>query len=78
MRKKILFVILPIFFLAFNFLIQQDEAPPPGSPEAGSEQQALSTPQALDSSTAPFVIVRIEKSNGDMMTQLASEAQKAN
>jgi thiol:disulfide interchange protein len=78
MRKKILLVILPIFFLACNFLVQQDETPLPASPEAGSDQQTLSTPQALDSSTAPFVIVRIEKSNGGMMTQLASEAQKAN
>jgi thiol:disulfide interchange protein len=77
MRKKILFIILPIFFLACNFLVQQDETPPLTSPEAGSDQQTLSTPQALDSST-PFIIVRIEKSNGDMMTQLASEAQKAN
>ena len=53
MRKKILFVILPIFFLACNFLMPQlDENPPPASPEAGSDQQTLSTPQAFDSSTA--------------------------
>ena len=79
MRKKILFIILPIFFIACNFLFpQQDENPPPASPEPGSAQSALATPQALSSSTAPFVIVRINKANGSMMTQLASEAQKAN
>jgi hypothetical protein len=79
MRKKILCVILPIFFLACNFLIpQQDENPLPASPEADSGQQTLSTPQALTSSTVPFIIVRINKANGNMMTQLASEAQKAN
>jgi thiol:disulfide interchange protein len=38
----------------------------------------LSTPQALTSSTEPFIIVRINKANGNMMTQLASVAQKAN
>lgn len=72
MRKKNLFAILPIFFLACNFLIPpQDEKPLPASPEPDSVQSALSTPQ-------PFVIVRIKKSNGSMMTQLATEAQKAN
>jgi thiol-disulfide isomerase/thioredoxin len=71
MRKKILVAILPIFFIACNFLFpQQDEKPLPASPEPDSAKSALSTPQ-------PFVIVRIEKSNGSMMTQLAAEAQKA-
>jgi thiol:disulfide interchange protein len=79
MRKKILFAILPMVFLACSFLIpQQDENPPPASPEVATAPSALSTPQALTSSTQPFVIVRIEKSNGDLMSQLASEAQKAN
>lgn len=81
MRKKILFAIAPLFFLACNFLLpipQQDVNPLPASPEPGSAQSTLSTPHALTSSTQPFVIVRIEKSNGSMMTQLAAEAQKAN
>lgn len=78
MRKKILFVILPIFFIACNLLIQQDKKPLPTSPEPGSVQSTLSTPQELTSSTEPFIIVRINKANGNMMTQLASEAQKAN
>ena len=79
MRKKILFIILPIFFLSCNFLIsQQDKKTPPVSPEAGSSQQALSTPQTLPSSTEPFVIVRINKANGGLMSQLASETEKAN
>jgi len=79
MRKKFLLAILPIFFLACNFLIPQlDETPPPASPEAGSDQQALSTPQALTSATDPFVIVRLHKNGGELMTQLAAESQKAN
>jgi thiol-disulfide isomerase/thioredoxin len=78
MRKKILFAILPIFFLSCNFLISpQDETPPPATPEVGAAPSALSTPQALDSSTESFVIIRVSKSNGSLMTQLASEAQKA-
>ena len=77
MRKKILFIILPIFFLACNFLIQQDETSPSASPEVGSDQQTLPTPQALTSFTEPFIIVRINKANGNMMTQLASQVQKA-
>jgi thiol-disulfide isomerase/thioredoxin len=74
MRKKILFIFLPLIFLACNFLFpaaQRDGNPLPASPEPGSNQSAL-TP-----STEPFVIVRIDKSNGSLMTQLASEAQKA-
>jgi thiol:disulfide interchange protein len=71
MRKKILFAIVPLILLACNFLF-------PASPKPDSAPSTLSTPQALDSSTASFVIVRIEKSNGSMMKQLAAEAQKAN
>jgi hypothetical protein len=79
MRKKILFVILPIFFIACNLLIpQQDENPPLLSSEPGSAPSALTTPQILTSSTESFTIVRINKANGNMMTQLASEVQKAN
>lgn len=77
MQKKILFGILPIFFIACNFLIQQDEKPLPASPETGSAESTLSTPQAFNSSTQPFIITRINKANGSLMTQLASEAQKA-
>jgi thiol-disulfide isomerase/thioredoxin len=74
MQKKILFAIFPLILLACNFLFpaaQRDGNPPPASPEPGSNQSAL-TP-----STEPFVIVRIDKSNGSLMKQLASEAQKA-
>jgi len=92
MQKKFLFAILPIILLACNFLFpanQRDETPPPTAPKVVTAQAALSTPKALTPEAAatqttettytePFVIVRIEKSNGDMMTQLASEAQKAN
>jgi thiol:disulfide interchange protein len=80
MQKKFLFAVLMVFLLACNFLFpvsKQDGNPPPASPETGSSQQTLSTPQALASSTKPFVIVRITKANGSLMTQLASEAQKA-
>ena len=79
MQRKILLIILPIFFIACSFLFpQQDENPLPASPEPAPEQSTLSTPQTLIESAQPFVIVRIDKSNGGMMAQLASEAQKAN
>lgn len=80
MPKKILFVFLPLFFLACNFLfpaIQRDGNPPPASPKSGSERSALTTPQVLTSLTESFVIVRINKASGSLMKQLASEAQKA-
>jgi len=81
MQKKILFAIFPLIFLACNFLFptaQRNGNPPPASPEPGSAQSALTTPQALTSPTDPFVIVRIDKVNGSLMTQLATESQKAN
>ena len=81
MQKKILFAIFPLLILACNFLFpaaQRDENPPSTSPEPGSAQSALTTPQALTSPTDPFVIVRIDKVNGSLMTQLATESQKAN
>jgi thiol-disulfide isomerase/thioredoxin len=74
MQKKILVAIIPLIFLACNFLFpttQRDGNPPPTSPEPGSAQLA-STPF-----TEPFVIARIDKANGNLMKQLASEAQKA-
>jgi thiol-disulfide isomerase/thioredoxin len=70
MRKKFLFAVLPIFLLACNFLFPisgQDKNPLP----------ATVGPAANQSITRPFVIVRINKASGDMMTQLASEAEKA-
>jgi hypothetical protein len=80
MRNKILYVIAPLFFLACNFLLptpQQDENLIPASPGPASGQQALPTPQAFTSSTASFVISRINKSNDGLMAQLALEAKKA-
>jgi thiol:disulfide interchange protein len=77
MQKKILFVILPIFFIACNFLVQQNENPLPASTKPGSIQSKLSTPRGMTSSIEPFVIARIDKANGNLMKQLASEAQKA-
>jgi thiol-disulfide isomerase/thioredoxin len=76
MRKKFLFAIVPLFFLACNFLFpipKQDENPPPASPEPGHAQSTSSTPQTGEA----FVIVRVNKANGDMMAQLASETKKA-
>ena len=69
MRKKILFAIVPLFFLACNFLFpvaQQDENPRQTPPEPASVQ-----------STSSFTIVRIHKQDGDLLTQLTAEAQKA-
>lgn len=78
MRKKILLAIIPLFFLACNFLIptsQQDENPLPTPPEPATVQAALPTPQ-IDSPTS-FTIVRIHTQNGDLLTQLSAETQKA-
>ncbi len=69
MRKKILYTVLPLFFLACNFLFpvtQQDENPLPTQSEPASVQ-----------STSSFTIVRIHKQDGELLTQLAAEAQKA-
>jgi thiol:disulfide interchange protein len=70
MRKKFLFAVLPIFLLACNFLFpisRQDKNPLPATVGPAANQ---STPES-------FIIVRINKASGDMMTQLASEAEKA-
>ena len=78
MLKKFLFAILPIFLLACNFLfptMRQDADPSPASSEP--DQPALSTPQSLTSPAGTFVIVRVNKANGDLMAQLATEAEKA-
>lgn len=78
MRKKILYAIVPLFFLACNFLIpvpQQDENPLQTPPEPASGQSTLSTPEADSPST--FTIVRIHKQAGSLLTQLTAEAQKA-
>lgn len=87
MRKKILFAILPIFFLACNFLFPaRDVNPQPTQPEVAPARTDSPTPQASTpepaaptspSSTEPFVIVRINIADGALMTQLASEAEKA-
>jgi len=80
MQKKFLFAIMPLFFLACNFLFpisHQDGNPPPASPKPGSAQSASPTPQAATSSTGSFIVVRINKANGNMMVQLASETKKA-
>jgi thiol-disulfide isomerase/thioredoxin len=69
MRKKILFAIAPLFFLACNFLFpatKQDEKQLPTQPEAASDQ-----------STSSFTIVRIHTQDGDLLTQLTAETQKA-
>jgi thiol-disulfide isomerase/thioredoxin len=80
MRRIFLFAIAPLILLACNFLLpvnQRDENPIPASPEVVTAQPILSTPQTLTSPTESFVIVRINKTNGGLMTQLASEAEKA-
>ena len=78
MRKIILFVIAPLFFIACNFLFpvaQQDENPLPASPVPASGQSTLSTPEVY--STSSFTIVRIHKQDGDLLAQLTAQAQKA-
>ena len=69
MRKKILFIFAPLLFLACNFLFpttQQDKNPLPTPLEPASDQ-----------STSTFTIVRIHKQDGDLLTQLTAETQKA-
>jgi thiol:disulfide interchange protein len=68
MRRIFLFVIAPLFFIACNFLL----------PTTKQVENPLPAPQGLTSSTDPFVISRINKVNGDLMIQLASETKKAN
>lgn len=78
MRKKILYSIAPLFFLACNFLFpttQQDENPLLTLPEPASGQSTSSTPEVY--STSSFTIVRIHTQEGNLLTQLAAEAQKA-
>ena len=78
MRKKILVAIVPLFFLACNFLFptaQRDENPPPTPPEPASGQSTSSTPEVYSTST--FTIVRIRTQNGELLTQLSAEAKKA-
>ncbi len=78
MRNKILFTIAPLIFLACNFLLpvpQQDVNPPPASPMPAATQSALSTPEA--DSPSSFTIVRIHIKDGDLLTQLSAQAQKA-
>ena len=65
MRKKFLYLIAPLFFLACNFLL----------PGPASSQPTISTPEVY--STQSFTIVRIYKQNGDLLDQLTAEAQKA-
>ena len=77
MRKKFLFALAPLFFLACNFLIptsQLDETPLPASPEPATVQPTLSAPE-VDSPSSPFVIVRINIEDGDLLTQLAAEVK---
>ena len=81
MRKKFLYVLfMPLLFLACNFLFpvsQQDKNPLPASrtAEADSDQSAFSTPEVY--STSSFTITRIHKKDGDILSQLNVEAQKA-
>lgn len=76
MRKLIL--IAPMLILACNFLFpisQADGNPLPASFTPVSAQPALSTPEADSSSS--FSIVRIHIKDGDLLTQLSAQAQKA-
>jgi len=78
MRKKILYAIAPLFFLACNFLFptaQQDENPLQTPPGPASGQSTSSTSETY--STSSFTIVRIHTQNGDLLTQLTAQAQKA-
>jgi hypothetical protein len=81
MRKKILCVLIaPLLILACNFLFpvqQQDKKPlsASGTTETTPDQSALSTPEVY--STSSFTIARIHKENGDILSQLKVEAQKA-
>lgn len=78
MRKKILFAIAPLFFLACNFLFpihQQDENPNLPPPEPVPGQSISSTPEVY--STSSFTIVRIHAQDGNLLAQLTTEAQKA-
>jgi hypothetical protein len=70
MQKKILFATLMVFLLACNFLF-------PKSRENGTPPKVDPASPELTSPTGSFMIVRINKVNGGLMSQLASEAKKA-
>jgi thiol-disulfide isomerase/thioredoxin len=74
MLKKISFIIIPLSMLACNFIVG-GSTPNQNPPEPDSTQEPLSTPEVY--STKTFTLTRVNKVNGDLSTQLASEAQKA-
>lgn len=79
MPRKFLLCLIPLFILSCNFLLPQSGQSTSSTQtplEVVSTESAPSTPEpqtAIDG----FVIVRIHKTNGDLLAQLAAEAQKA-
>jgi thiol-disulfide isomerase/thioredoxin len=72
--NKISFILVPLTMLACNF-IMGGSTPNQNLPEPDSVQETLSTPEVY--STETFTLTRVNKVNGDLLPQLALEAQKA-
>ncbi len=78
MSKKFLILLLPLILLACNFVS-------PAAPATSTPTQLPSvTPSMVPASPTPeptrvvgFTLARIHENDGDLFTQLASEAQKA-
>jgi thiol-disulfide isomerase/thioredoxin len=73
MKKKTITILFPLIFLACNFVTGRQNVP--ASPAPASVQPASPQPEVY--STTTFTISRIKKMDGDLLTQLAAEAQKA-
>lgn len=73
MLKKISFIIIPLSILACNF-IMGGNTPQQTPLEPASAQESSST---IEYSTDSFTVVRVNKQNGELSSQLAAEAQKA-
>jgi thiol:disulfide interchange protein len=73
MKKKTITILFPLIFLACNYVTGQRDAP--ASPVPASAQPSSPQPEAI--STTTFTISRIKKQDGDLLTQLAGEVQKA-
>jgi thiol:disulfide interchange protein len=75
MKKRFFYFLIPLILLACNFITGQRIAPLPTSPEPASIQPTTLASEAHSSKS--FTISRINIQNGDLVTQLAEQAQKA-
>ena len=75
MKNKFFYILIPMIFLACNFITGQGNTPFPTQPEPASVQPTSSASE--DILTTSFTISRINIQNGDLLTQIEEEVQKA-